>query len=86
MCRPPLAPVRLPDVFSRFGTGKSGARTSTGRRCRQPLEFGFLTICLVKRRKHPVKAAAGSFVECNLSGRLVGPDVELAPIPGQELI
>jgi hypothetical protein len=37
-------------------------------------------------RKHPVKAAADSLVDCNLSGRLIGPEVELAPIPGQELI
>jgi hypothetical protein len=36
--------------------------------------------------KHPVKAAADSLVDSNLSGRLIGPEVELAPIPGQELI
>jgi hypothetical protein len=37
-------------------------------------------------RKHPVRTAAGLLAQYNLSGRLTGPDVELAPIPGQELI
>ena len=37
-------------------------------------------------RKHPVRTAAGLLSQYNLSGRLTGPDVELAPIPGQELI
>ncbi len=37
-------------------------------------------------RKHPAKTAPGLLVACKVSGRLIDPDVEPAPIPGQELI